>query len=136
MNAHIYSMQTADASTAASSQQPAASSTEATPSQAAAAHRDGPPRTSLGERIAHGRSAKSGQFPFMASIYYTDFHTCGGTLINSRVLLTAAHCVVNPDTGALYNLGVYSAKIGVVNHTVNSTTYKIKVLYPYSIFSP
>ncbi|XP_022114875.2 CLIP domain-containing serine protease 2 [Pieris rapae] len=53
----------------------------------------------LGNRIFGGRKAKLYEFPWMVLISYTTREgpqfQCGGTIINSKYVLTAAHCVVD-----------------------------------------
>lgn len=44
-------------------------------------------------RIIGGKDAIAGQFPFAARIEYDGIHTCGCTIIHSRYLITAAHCL-------------------------------------------
>lgn len=49
-------------------------------------------------RIAGGRSAIQGEFPWQVSVQTNEVfgefeHVCGGTLISESFILTAAHCV-------------------------------------------
>ncbi|XP_053677081.1 serine protease SP24D-like [Anopheles nili] len=46
-----------------------------------------------GARIVGGSVAKDGQFPYQVAVLRSNTLTCGGSLIDSRWVLTAAHCV-------------------------------------------
>ena len=48
------------------------------------------------EHVFGGRNAKLGEYPFAALIGYLInkkiYYTCGGSILNSKYILTAAHC--------------------------------------------
>ncbi|XP_071768959.1 transmembrane protease serine 5 [Centroberyx gerrardi] len=46
-------------------------------------------------RIIGGVEATLGRWPWQVSLYYSNRHTCGGSIINSQWVVTAAHCVHN-----------------------------------------
>ncbi|XP_055913250.1 serine protease SP24D-like [Eupeodes corollae] len=48
-------------------------------------------------RVVGGKDADYGQFPYQVVLYKEGFFTCGGSVISSRYVLTAAHCVVYGD---------------------------------------
>lgn len=46
----------------------------------------------IDKRITGGQDAELGEFPFIVSITGSNGH-CGGTLLDSTTVLTAAHCI-------------------------------------------
>ncbi|MGH0124802.1 UNVERIFIED_CONTAM: hypothetical protein FKN15_020037 [Acipenser sinensis] len=44
-------------------------------------------------RIVGGNESKVGQFPWQVSLHFEREHLCGGSIITSRWIVTAAHCV-------------------------------------------
>lgn len=44
-------------------------------------------------QIVGGLEAAKGDFPFMVAFYYDGMFNCGGSLLNSNTVLTAAHCL-------------------------------------------
>ena len=72
-------------------------------------------------RIINGENATIGEFPWMASIQYIETrgrplkHGCGGTLITSRHVLTAAHCVTFLSTPEFPDRAPVSVILGEVD---------------------
>jgi trypsin len=53
--------------------------------------------------IVNGTAAEEGDYPFMAALVDgTDFQFCGGSVIGSFWVLTAAHCVADGSANDLY----------------------------------
>ncbi|XP_053691976.1 trypsin 3A1-like [Sabethes cyaneus] len=48
-------------------------------------------------RVVGGNYSKIGTYPWMAALFHRGTFLCGGSLINDRYILTAAHCVTRTD---------------------------------------
>jgi hypothetical protein len=44
--------------------------------------------------ITGGRTASRGQFPWLVAFFYNDKFICGGSLISKKLVVTAAHCIL------------------------------------------
>jgi len=88
-------------------------------------------------RIVGGSNAKSDEFPFMVSWFfkYSPLPACGGSLVASNLVLTAAHC---ENVDGLVHIGCNQAS-GCGNNIVANVIRKIKhpqyvnVFYDYML---
>ncbi|CAG7815359.1 unnamed protein product [Allacma fusca] len=58
-------------------------------------------------RISGGTVALEGEFPHQVQLTYNGQHFCGGSIISSILILTAAHCLINKRTD---NIRVFAGK--------------------------
>lgn len=75
------------------------------------------------DRIANGLNATVDQFPYMVSIRHASNlqHYCGGSILSSQWILTAGHCVEDPDPAKLIiYVGSISLKSGGFKYKVSN----------------
>ncbi|CAK9804052.1 unnamed protein product [Anthophora quadrimaculata] len=67
-----------------------------------------------GSQIVGGKDAPVGKFPYQVSLRNNGNHFCGGSILNSRYILTAAHCVegLKSPKGITVQVGTTQLKSG------------------------
>jgi trypsin len=80
------------------------------------------PGSSDPQRIVGGELAEIEDYPFQVALLSGDFQFCGGTLVNSQWVLTAAHCV----EGAIG--GQFDILIGTANLTQGGERVEVQAV--------
>lgn len=76
------------------------------------------------DRIVGGQTAYEGQAPYQASLRNAsiNFHFCGGSIVNTRWIVSAAHCTDNIAAGAI------RAVLGAHNRQTGGSPYAIQTI--------
>ncbi|XP_011341020.1 trypsin-1 isoform X2 [Ooceraea biroi] len=89
--------------------------------------------TNKHNRIVGGNETLVNQYPWMAMLLYRNQFYCGGTVINSRYVLTASHCIDRFDVNKL--------SVRILEHDWNTTSeadtqeYKVEKTIKHSGYS-
>ncbi|KAK9730712.1 Trypsin [Popillia japonica] len=70
-------------------------------------------------RIFGGHQASQGQFPYQVSLQNRDkSHSCGGSILNAKWILTAAHCLKKGPSDYLIKVGTSDLSSGGTYHRI------------------
>ena len=69
--------------------------------------------------VVGGKTATKGFWPWQVAIRFRGAFKCGGTLVNRRFVITAAHCILSR------NVADYKLVLGDHNRFVNENTEQI-----------
>ena len=81
-------------------------------------------------KLAQGSPAVADQFPFAASLSVNGVHACGGVLVDSKVVLTAAHCVTNFQDNTLRRPRTMTVYVGNMERGEGSEYLVNQVVVP------
>ncbi|XP_055912627.1 serine protease SP24D-like [Eupeodes corollae] len=77
-------------------------------------------------RVVGGKDAEIGQFPYQVVLYKDGSFTCGGSIISSRYVLTAAHCVVIGDGIETLPGRYFTVRVGSINRMAGGKIVGVK----------
>nr|XP_022904317.1 modular serine protease-like [Onthophagus taurus] len=70
--------------------------------------------------IIGGSQAQPGEYPWIVAIYdNTNTHICGGSIISTRFVVSAAHCFSNLDNGDVFDKEGYTLIAGKFHRDIN-----------------
>ncbi|KAK0177320.1 hypothetical protein PV328_001388 [Microctonus aethiopoides] len=84
------------------------------------------------QKIIGGDVVISNEFPFIVSIRIDGQHHCSGSIISSKHILTAAHCVVHLDNSIYPKLCVISGTISSIN---GGESHQVKLIRYHESFN-
>uniref|UniRef100_A0A1I8PMZ7 Peptidase S1 domain-containing protein n=2 Tax=Stomoxys calcitrans TaxID=35570 RepID=A0A1I8PMZ7_STOCA len=76
-------------------------------------------------RVVGGDDAVARQFPYQISLRRDHSHVCGGSIISSRTVLTAAHCVVMEGTTP-FPAKDFTIRAGTINRIAGGIIVQVK----------
>jgi len=82
----------------------------------------------VGGRIVNGKVTRKHELPFMAAMINNGRQFCGGSVVDSRHILTAAHCVHHMSKNDVNNLRVVVGDQDIKNKfdSMSAKTYTVK----------
>ncbi|CAB3376413.1 Hypothetical predicted protein [Cloeon dipterum] len=87
----------------------------------------------ISSQIVGGEAASLGQFPWQANIIINDAYICGGSLITSNFVLTAAHCT---SPGSTFQVTLGTIKMSNANPPSPAVRLITSVKFTHESYNP
>ncbi|KAK4878705.1 hypothetical protein RN001_011211 [Aquatica leii] len=82
----------------------------------------------LNKRIVNGTTTADGQFPYQVSLTLNGQHLCGGSILNTRWILTSPYCFIVLIT--------FKAVVGTNALNANGDIYQVESYIKHPLFNP
>ncbi|XP_032686016.1 chymotrypsin-2-like [Odontomachus brunneus] len=88
--------------------------------------------TFIDPRIVNGEDAELGEIPYQVSLQtsYSDFHFCGGSVLNEKYVITASHCVVDKSANDI------KVVAGTVDLNNPRSTHEVEEIITHESYNP
>ncbi|XP_050075426.1 serine protease SP24D-like [Anopheles maculipalpis] len=87
---------------------------------------------SIWNRIVGGQYAEDTQIPYQIALFYNGDFRCGGSIIGARLVLTAAHCVVNGDT--VLDAKRFAVHAGSANLVFGGSLFEVEAVHAHEFY--
>ncbi|XP_052896416.1 serine protease SP24D-like [Anopheles moucheti] len=80
-------------------------------------------------RIVGGQLAEDTQMPHQIALFYNGMFRCGGSIIGKRLVLTAAHCVVEGDI--VLDAAQFTVHAGSAHLNAGGHLFEVRAVHPH-----
>lgn len=81
-------------------------------------------------RVIGGQNASLNQFPYQVSLRYKGTHSCGGSILDSKTILLAAHCVAGSSSSLM------TIRLGHTQLNAQTEEYPVKSFTIHDDYDP
>uniref|UniRef100_A0A6B2EKJ0 trypsin n=2 Tax=Phlebotominae TaxID=7198 RepID=A0A6B2EKJ0_9DIPT len=86
-----------------------------------------------GSRIVGGNPVDIKEIPYQVSVNFFGMHYCGGSILNERFILTAAHCTEYARSTIIDN---FQIRTGSNHSSIEGQVHRVKELYRHELYNP